>query len=243
MVKTKMAAHRERREIKAPKRLIDEFRHPEELESKKRRLKPRLDNSLYEIEVKDVDREGKRLKIHYKRFSDQFDEWKPYDDNNFPVVRLEHEFKPSEVSVEDRLHIFQDRLYREVKRKLYSGRKDDPEIRIEIPVEVDVFEMSIANAARARQERNKQVYRITVNSHLDNYLGIKWDERILNENGDYAYVVEGTLRFWLMEKNNIIEYKLIGGKYVRSEIEDGHQLVFRFVRGDGNRRQYMTRSL
>lgn len=39
--------------------------------------------------MKEVDREGKRLKIHYKGFSDQFDEWKPYDDNkNFPVVRL-----------------------------------------------------------------------------------------------------------------------------------------------------------
>lgn len=45
-----------------------------------------------------------------------------------------------------------------------------------------------------------------------------------------------------MEKNHIIEYKLIGGKYVKSEIEDGHQLVFTFVRGDGNRRQYMTRT-
>ena len=39
--------------------------------------------------MKEVDRERKRLKIHYKGFSDQFDEWKPYDDNkNFPVVRL-----------------------------------------------------------------------------------------------------------------------------------------------------------
>ena len=89
-------------------------------------------------------------------------------------------------------------MYREVKRKLYSGRKDDPEIQIEIPVEGDVFETSIANAAHARQERNKQVYQITSNSHLDNYLEIKWDEQILNENGDYAYVVEGTVRFWLM---------------------------------------------
>ena len=68
--------------------------------NKKRGLKPRLDNSLYEIEVKEVNREGKRLKIHYKGFNDQFDEWKPYDDNNFPVVQLEHKFKPSEVSIE-----------------------------------------------------------------------------------------------------------------------------------------------
>lgn len=59
-------------------------------------------------------------------------------------------------------------MNRELKHKLYSGRKDDPVIRIEIPVEGDIFEMSIANAAHARQERNKQVYQITSNSHLDN---------------------------------------------------------------------------
>lgn len=45
------------------------------------------------------------------------------------------------------------------------------------------------------------------------------------------------MRFWFTERHPKIEYKLIGGKYVyvRSEIEDDHQLVFTFVRGDGNR--------
>ena len=32
-----------------------------------------------------------------------------------------------------------------------------------------------------------------------------------------------------MEKNHIIKYKLTGGKYVRSDIEDGHQPVFTYV--------------
>ena len=135
-------------------------------------------------------------------------------------------------SIDDRLHLFQDRMCGEVRRKLYSGRKYDPEIRIEIPVEEDVFEVSIA--ARARRKRNKQVYRIC-NHDIDTFLGVKWDGWILNANGDYAYVTEGTVRFCFTERNPIIEYKLIGGKYVRSEIEDGHQLVFTFVRGDGNR--------
>ena len=121
-----------------------------------------------------------------------------------------------------------------MKCKLYSGRKDNVEIRIEIPVEEDVFEVSIATAARARRERNKQVYRIC-NHDLVSFLGVKWDERILNVNGDYAFVTEGTVRFWITERNPVIGYKLIGGKYVRSEIEDDHQLVFIFVCGDGNR--------
>ena len=66
-------------------------------------------------------------------------------------------------SIDDRLHLFQDRMCGEVKRKLYSGRKYDPEIRIEIPVEEDVFEVSIA--ARARRKRNRQVYRICTMAH------------------------------------------------------------------------------
>ena len=45
----------------------------------------------------------------------------------------------------------------------------------------------------------------------------------MTENGDFAYVVPGTLRFWLTKRNPI--FKLIGDKYVRSEIEDGYQVV------------------
>ena len=73
---------------------------------------------------------------------------------------------------------------------------------------------------------------------MDDFIGAKWNERIINENGDFAYVIPGTVRFWLAKRNPIVEFKLIGGKYVRSEIEDGHQLVFNFVRGDGNRWSY-----
>ena len=57
----------------------------------------------------------------------------------------------------------------------------------------------------------------------------------MNENGDFTYVVPGTLRFRLTKRNPMVEFKLIGDKYVRSEIKDGHQVVFTFVRGDGNR--------
>lgn len=88
-----------KRDSKAPKRLIDELQCSQELVDKERVPKPRLDNSLYEVELKEVDREGKRFKIHYEGFSDQFDEWKPDDDNNFTVVRLERKFKPSELSI------------------------------------------------------------------------------------------------------------------------------------------------
>ena len=44
-------------------------------------------------------------------------------------------FFPAEGPLEDRGNIFHGRLYRCIKRKLWSGRKDDPEVRIELNVE------------------------------------------------------------------------------------------------------------
>ena len=40
--------------------------------------------------------------------------------------------------------------------------------------------------------------------------------------------------FWLGKKSPIAEYKVVGKQYVKSEIEDNSQVVFTFVRGDGN---------
>lgn len=124
---------------------------------------------------------------------------------------------------------------------MYSSRKEDPDIRIELPLEQDVFEAGLGlSASIKRVERNKEVYRLHSCSELDNCLGAKWDERIMNQNGDFAYVLTNTVRFWLIRKAPITEYKLIGGKYFRSEIEDKMQLVFTFVRGDGNRFEYQS---
>lgn len=36
--------------------------------------------------------------------------------------------------------MFHGNLYRAINRKLWSGRKEDPEVRIELPVEQDVFD-------------------------------------------------------------------------------------------------------
>ena len=70
------------------------------------------------------------------------------------------------------------------------------------------------------KERGKNVYRIDSNEALKHSLGIKWDERIFNKSGDFAFVIAKTLRFWLSRKTAIQEFKVIGGKYIRSEIED-----------------------
>ena len=38
----------------------------------------RKDNQLYEVEIREVDKEKKRIKIHYKGFSEDRDEWPDY---------------------------------------------------------------------------------------------------------------------------------------------------------------------
>ena len=83
-------------------------------------------------------------------------------------------------------------MYREIKRKLYSGRKENPEVRIELFLEEDVFQEGMAVAGSKHMERNREVYRLRSNRDLDSCLGVKWDERIMNENGDFAFVITGT---------------------------------------------------
>ena len=107
------------------------------------------------------------------------------------------------------------------KRKLYSGRRGDPEVRSEIQVHDDVFYKGLGRISPKNYQRNKLIYEVLSNETLDCYIGTKWNERIINENGDFAYVVPRALRFWLTKRNPIVEFKLIGDNYVRSEIEEG----------------------
>lgn len=72
--------------------------------------------------------------------------------------------------------------------------------------------------------------------------GLKWNEKIFNENGDFAYVVNGTVQYWFNKRNPIMEVKYIGGEFVQSEIEGLYALVLTFVRGDGNKRQCISRT-
>ena len=39
------------------------------------------------------------------------------------------------------------------------------------------------------------VYSIQSNRILDSFLGQKWNERIVNPNGDFSYVIDETVRY------------------------------------------------
>ena len=80
----------------------------------------------------EVDKVGKRLKIHYVEFSEQCDEWRPCGSeggNNLshPIEPLP---VPSSTCLGDRVELVHGELHREIKRKLYSSLKDDPATRV-----------------------------------------------------------------------------------------------------------------
>lgn len=83
-------------------------------------------------------------------------------------------------------------------------------------MDFDVFHRGLGRVVKRIQNRWKEVYVITDNHDLDELLGLKWNERIFYENGDFAYVMNGTVRYWLSKRNSVVEFKYMGGKYIKS---------------------------
>ena len=85
-------ADRQEREIKEPKRFCTEFSAYTPV---KKANPQRKDTKLYDIEVTEVDKTTKSLKIYYVGYSSRFDEWRPFGEDEgseyFPFF-LEAEF-------------------------------------------------------------------------------------------------------------------------------------------------------
>ena len=95
------------------------------------------------------------MEKEFKGFSEKYHEWRPFIENNLPVIRVERISQPTHVSLEERTQCFHERLKREIKRKLFSGSKDD----LEIAVDEDVFNEGIGSVAAASvtYQRNKAI--------------------------------------------------------------------------------------
>ena len=61
-------------------------------------------------------------------------------------------------------------------------------------------------------QRLRMVKQLESNRVLDSCLGLKWDERILNPAGYFAYVIPLTIEYWLGQISPIIEYNMLEQK-------------------------------
>ena len=135
--------------------------------------------------------------------------------------------------------MFSQELYREVKRNLRPGHKGNPEVRFEIKIDEDVYDIICMYGIDSKARGTKFVTGLQNNREFDSYLGKRWDRRIINKQGDFVYVANGSVRFWKLQRQTIKDYFEFGGKFFPYEIEQTPLLVFTFIRLTGNKRQYI----
>ena len=56
---------------------------------------------MYEVEIEEVDKEKKKVKIHFKGYGHDTDEWLDYDGDNVSFERLEKVYD----ALEDKMNI------------------------------------------------------------------------------------------------------------------------------------------
>ena len=199
----------------------------------------RKDKHYYDCSIVNIDTEKKKVLVRYTGFPQNCREWKKYDDDSFPVVKREPYFVPGEQSFEERKQMFLETLRREIKRKLLGqgSRRDDPECRIDLPVQSDVFlclsEMGEEEIVCGRRKR-----KVNDNRELDVLLGEKWDTRIKNVNGDFYFVKQRSVKFWLFEREPIHDFHMIGDKFFDYFIEQEPLFILTFTRMCGNKDDY-----
>ena len=136
------------RTSKTPSRLYDEIgkKESEDCEShskfkklKKRKTEPK--NKFYEVEIKELKTEESKVLIHFKGYGDEYDGWRPYTPETFPIVRFQPLMLPSPETLNERFSLLSQRLRLEIKKRLRTWRRDDPDVRIEMEIDRDCFDL------------------------------------------------------------------------------------------------------
>ena len=237
IAKFKMAARRSTRERRRP-----HYFYIEHHIQKRKERKTYVDKNYYDIEIKEVDAKNNRMKIHFKGYDEKYDEWRDLDSDdteNFPVVHFHRVLNGDGGSLAERFFLVLERLRLEIKRNLKSGRKDDPNVRITLEIQADVFNMLVEKHSWKKvKEKGRISYDLDSIVSLDHLLGERWSSRVSNVQGDFDYVCEKTARVWLMQRQPLSDCNVIGGRFFPVKYEQLPLLVFTFVRGRGNSRVY-----
>ena len=138
----------------------------------------------------------------------------------------------------DAFQLLKEDLQVQVKENLNISRVRDTEVTITVRVQTETFMQFIqtVEGEAAEIRRGVQIYRANWKS-IAKCLGDDWHFRIVNKAGDFAYVVEETIQFWMNERRSLEEYVRVGDTFVKRLIHRGHTLSFRFVKNRGNRHE------
>jgi len=150
----KMADNRVKRECKIPKRFIDEFAEAKPKNYKKLKA---TDRNIYPVEITEVDKARNMVKIHFKGYSEKFDEWRPCDENNLPVIRLEPMSRPTDDSLSDRLQAFCERVTGRSSESCTQGAERIPKYVLKFK-SMMTFSMQVLEGLRPNDIREINSY-------------------------------------------------------------------------------------
>lgn len=132
-------------------------------------------------------------------------------------------------------HLHPELLYT-IKGALHSKQRSGPECRIELPFDKFLYGGGLVQCGtKLREFRGETIYGIKRYSDLNPILGENWHTRVLNKRMDFCYVVRETVQFHLHKRRPLLDFQ---PDSERQAIPGGHVLVFKFVRGNGVKRQW-----
>ena len=94
----------------------------------------------------------------------------------------------------------------QVKRELWSSRRNSPEVRYEIPIERGVYEKAFRIVGISYSFRKISGRLLCKNEEMDHLLGHKWNVGEKNKFGDCEFVVEGTVCFWIKLRSPLYNF-------------------------------------
>ena len=137
-----------------------------------------------------------------------------------------------DLSVDEASAFLKKQLRLQIKEKLSISLNNNPQVIVKIPCKEEVYENIFGTASSKR--RSLSIKKVT------DLLWAGWDERILNQNLEFAYVVD---KVWVLlsKTRPLSEYTVKDGKLVEIRTEKWDNLSFRFVRSYRGHTQWHER--
>ena len=196
-------------------------------------------NKLYRLEVIEEDTIRDRVRVRYIGY--EGDEWRARSDivqlSSDPEDESEGEESPvschagSTVTFPVCVSLYEQLAYK-IKSVLVCSLKGDPACNINMPFDSIHFIGLVRSVPVQDRAKSFTVPKLT---NLDELLGRRWYIRGVNAAGDFSYVKPETLRFYLRKSKSKPDYQWENnGTLTKHYFGTSLQIVFKFVRGDGN---------